>query len=394
MLEKWTTYFSSILKQGNKKMQLQWGMKLRDLVGSRWDVFNRLFKKYLSWDQFKEFSSLHNNNLCRKSGWTFSKDQSYIMPIIDDNRAEIKKIIEAPVDPSVQTDSGQGHDPIDNINSQQIKKGIVNASYLRFRIKPGGECIKYLHHEMVVDIIETFPKWLRVRVDSQEGFVFRKYIIWEDDIERESQPEEISEEISEELSEELTDFHGDLDWIHNKEGHNGKPYWPKGLSGITIDPGVDLGHCDYPSIQKCYQKIFSHEQMAEVAEIAKLKLKGIAANEYLRNQANENFRNIRITRTQAKHVFPFLARPYWKKITTRFPKLLDSDVPGVVQTVMLSIAYNRGPYNKDLNILGETIQNKEWQKLARIIRNMQQNHREIGIRKRRRSEAHYILQHV
>jgi len=61
---------------------------------------------------------------------------------------------------------------------------------------------------------------------------------------------------------------------------------------------------------------------------------------------------------------------------------------------MLSIAYNRGPYNKDLNILGETIQNKEWQKLARIIRNMQQNHRVIGIRKRRRSEAHYILQHV
>jgi hypothetical protein len=239
---------------------------------------------------------------------------------------------------------------------------------------------------MDVDIIEAFPKWLRVRVDAQEGFVFRKYIVFEDDIEKESQPEEISEE--------LADFHGDLDWIHNKEGHNGKPYWPKGLSGITLDPGVDLGHCDYPSIQKCYQNIFSHEQLTEIEKIAKLKLKGIAANEYLRNQANEKFRNIRITRTQAKHVFPFVACPYWKKITGRFPKLLDSDVPGVVQTVMLSIAYNRGPYNRDLDILGDIIQNKEWQKLARIIRNMQQNHKLIGIRKRRRSEAHYILRHV
>jgi len=365
---------------------MKWGNKLRGLVGSRWDIFNRLFKSYLSWDLFKEFSSLHNNHLSRKSGWTFSKDQSYIMPNIDDNRVGINKMTEDPGEKADQTDSSQHHVPIDNIVSLEVKKGIVNASYLRLRKKPGGELILYLHHGMHVDIIEMFAKWLRVKIDGQEGFVFKKYIVLEDDIERESQPEEISEE--------LTDFHGDLNWVHNKEGHCGKPYWPKGLSGITLDPGIDLGHCDYPSIQKCYQKIFSHEQMAEVEKIAALKLKGITANEYLRSQANATFRNIRITRSQAKDVFPFVACPYWKKITTRFPKLLDSDTPGVVQTVMLSIAYNRGPYNRDLEILKEIIQNKEWQKLARIIRNMQQNHQLLGIRKRRRSEAQYILNHV
>jgi len=364
-------------------MSIQWGMKLRGLFGSRWDVFNQHFKKLLSWTQFKELSSLYNTHLSRKSGWTFSKDQSYTMPAVNVHQENIRQIIEGPTN---QTDSFKGLPQIDQIDSHEVQKGVVNASYLRFREKPGGELIQYLHHGKIVEIIETFSKWLHVRVDAQEGFVFRKYIVLENDIDRESQPEEISEKLS--------DFHGDLDWIHQREGHYGKPYWPGGSSGITIDPGVDLGYCDFSSIQKFYQDIFNPVQMQEVKKIADLKLKKKAANDYLRNEASETFRNIRITKSQAANVFPFVAGPYWEKIVNRFNHLRGPDVPDVVQTVMLSIAYNRGPGNGDLEILGKIIQNKEWKSLAYTIRNMQQNHKLHGIRKRRRAEAHYILLNV
>ena len=40
----------------------------------------------------------------------------------------------------------------------------------------------------------------------------------------------------------LPRFRGDLGMVHTLEGHAGRAYWPKGKSGVTLDPGVDLGH--------------------------------------------------------------------------------------------------------------------------------------------------------
>ena len=43
------------------------------------------------------------------------------------------------------------------------------------------------------------------------------------------------------LAEHLPTFEGDLLWVHQLEGHAGRPYWPEGESGVTLDPGIDLG---------------------------------------------------------------------------------------------------------------------------------------------------------
>lgn len=50
----------------------------------------------------------------------------------------------------------------------------------------------------------------------------------------------------------LQSFRGDLEWIHAREGHLGKPYWPGGASGITLDPGVDLGHVPLDCVEDLY----------------------------------------------------------------------------------------------------------------------------------------------
>jgi hypothetical protein len=376
-------------------------MKLSGLEGSRWDIFQKYFKKVLSWDLFKQSSNLYNSHLNRHSGWTFSKDQTYLMP--KPTNDDIRQSYSQNAVDAIQSTTAMHQLSVDNTQSNQpdlqhdsppLQKGIVNASRLHFRKKPGGEHIKYLDHDTPVDIIQTFDKWLHVSIDGQEGFVFRKYIIPvnANEIITTSQPEDgmVSEIIDENAN--LPDFNGDLTWIHQWEGHCGKPYWPGGSSGITLDPGVDLGHSDHSAlIQQCYQSILNHEQMDEINDIVEKKLKGKNARDYLNVRSSETFKSIRITKLQAQKIFPHLIRPYWQDITNRFKELRDPDVPKSVQTAMLSIAYNRGAYNSHLEVLKPHIENKNWSQLANAIGRMQQNHSLYGIRRRRRSEAKMIF---
>jgi len=61
-----------------------------------------------------------------------------------------------------------------------------------------------------------------------------------------------------------------------------------------------------------------------------------------------------------------------------------------VQTVLLSLAYNRGSQNGALQILGDPLAAGDWREVARLVGGMQQNHDLVGIRKRRRWEAALI----
>jgi GH24 family phage-related lysozyme (muramidase) len=65
-------------------------------------------------------------------------------------------------------------------------------------------------------------------------------------------------------------------------------------------------------------------------------------------------------------------------------------VLGSVQTALLSIGYNRGTGNKDLEVLKQPIQDKDWAEVSNLIGTMQQDHSLEGIRKRRRMEANLI----
>jgi hypothetical protein len=184
----------------------------------------------------------------------------------------------------------------------------------------------------------------------------------------------------------LEGFRGDLGWIHAREGHAGKAYWPGGASGVTLDPGVDLGYADPSMIEAAYRGLLTPEQFSAVEKV--FGIKGESAKVALAKDSV--LQGIRISRTQANTIFAMVVEPYWQRIVGRFPALAHSDTLPSVQTAMLSLAYNRGAQNRGLEALRQPLDRKEWSALADAIGSMQQDHRLEGIRKRRRMEADLI----
>ncbi len=188
-------------------------------------------------------------------------------------------------------------------------------------------------------------------------------------------------------SPELVGFKGDVEWIHKWEGHAGRPYWPKGQSGVTLDPGLDLGHASPALIEEAYSHRLSEEQSEAVQSV--LGLKGEDAERALR--ANTVLQSIRVSRQEAGQIFPLVAKPYWNKTKTRFSGISSESAPGAVHTAMLSISYNRGASNRKLGVLADPISRSDWRALGNAIASMQQDHKLEGIRRRRREEGALIL---
>ena len=182
---------------------------------------------------------------------------------------------------------------------------------------------------------------------------------------------------------QLPGFRGDTQWIHRREGHVGKPYWPGGDSGITLDPGMDLGHAEPWLIEAAFEERLPRHQLNAVR--GAMGVKGAEAETLLRRSGT--LRGIEVSRSTAAGVFPYLLRPYWRSLRLRFSSLADPDVPPEAQTALLSLAYNRGPWNPDLSLLHLPLQTRQWTAVARIIHNMQQDHLLEGIRRRRRIES-------
>ena len=66
-------------------------------------------------------------------------------------------------------------------------------------------------------------------------------------------------------------------------------------------------------------------------------------------------------------------------------------MPPAVHTALLSLAYNRGPNNRDLAQLAEPLQAGAWPRIGNLIAAMQQDHQLEGIRRRRREEGALVL---
>ncbi len=181
-------------------------------------------------------------------------------------------------------------------------------------------------------------------------------------------------------------FRGDLAWLHAREGHAGKPYWPGGNSGITLDPGFDLGAQREHTLRRIYAGILSEIDIERLTPV--LGFSGERARQELFRRRLRD--SLRIGRRDALTIMPFIAVKYWHGITDRFTEVSNDDVPPAVQTVMLSLAYNRGISNPGLNMLAPHLSNQNWLQVANLVGNMQQNHRLPGIRRRRRMEADLI----
>ena len=189
-----------------------------------------------------------------------------------------------------------------------------------------------------------------------------------------------------EITDLLVKFNGDIDWVHQQEGHRGRPYWPGGVSGVTLDPGVDLGHASAELVEKLYQPLLTNQQMAALRKI--YGFKGHDARDAIRQSSIIS--GIRISADDGVTLMPFTAEPYWKGIVQRFSALKRKDTPASVQTVLLSLAYNRGILNRHLDVLTDPLQTKDWRGVASIIERMQQRHKLRGIRIRRRQESFVI----
>ena len=184
----------------------------------------------------------------------------------------------------------------------------------------------------------------------------------------------------------LMGFDGDLDWVHEKEGHRGKPYWPGGASGVTLDPGVDLGHARAELIEDLYASILTDAERIALREV--FGIKGDEAQAAL--QASPAIQAIRISSDQALEVMPHAAKSYWDAIRRRFSALSSEGAPPSVKTALLSLAYNRGAGNPGLEPLAGPLDSAQWGQAAQIIGSMQQDHKLTGIRTRRQQEGQLI----
>lgn len=187
-------------------------------------------------------------------------------------------------------------------------------------------------------------------------------------------------------SDLLKGFRGELTWVHAREGYAGRAYWPGGESGVTLDPGIDLGYAAPELVEKLYAGLLNSDQFKAVRDV--LGVKGKAAEKAL--SSNPLLKSIKISKAQSDEIFPHAAKPYWDAISKRFKTLSDKDIPSSIQTVMLSLSYNRGAHNRALEELKKPIGEKNWKKVAELIGVMQQDHKLAGIAKRRQMESELI----
>ena len=192
--------------------------------------------------------------------------------------------------------------------------------------------------------------------------------------------------LDETISSFRSTFRGNLDWIYDREGHRDSPYWAGGNSGITLAPGVDLGHVPAETIVLAYSDVLSEDELSSVLDVGGIR--GEDARQAL--DTDSMLQSITISRREASLIFALVVDPYWRSLLRRFPKLGATSTPSAVQTAVLSLAFNRGPYNPAMESLGQPIASGNWAVVAQQIGSMQQDHRLIVISRRRQMEADLI----
>jgi hypothetical protein len=199
------------------------------------------------------------------------------------------------------------------------------------------------------------------------------------------------------MQESLTDFRGSTRWIHAREGsgleaYGRSAYWPGNTSGVTLDPGFDLGYQTGALLRKYYDHVLTEQELRACLSV--VGLRGKHARAALRSDTDEadTLRGITIPKDRQQALFAVVAVSYWERISERFPVLRDECTPGPVQTALLSLAYNRGARNGDLATLAGPLASESWDEVGWQVSRMQQNHGLNAIRLRRRREGALIVQ--
>jgi GH24 family phage-related lysozyme (muramidase) len=153
---------------------------------------------------------------------------------------------------------------------------------------------------------------------------------------------------------------------------------------------VDLGQLPFDQIRELYGGVLTPQEFNLLERVRGLR--GESAKAALDTEAG--LAHIRISKETALAVMPRAAATFWAQIGKRFGSLLSPETPSSVQTVLLSLAYNRGPHNEGLAPLAAPVANGEWSTVADLIGAMQQDHPLEGIRLRRAREAALVRAEV
>lgn len=157
-----------------------------------------------------------------------------------------------------------------------------------------------------------------------------------------------------------TGFVGDLEWIFNQEGsgtrfYKSSVYFPDNIlnpttnSGITIDPGVDIGNCDRATalaVMSFYQNEELLSSSLKSLLITAIGKKGRSAAAWMAEH-RKFFKNIfNVPIHLAIQVLQYYSAPgYWGPLQEVMPDLLTISNPSLkkaVHTSLLDMAYNRG----------------------------------------------------
>lgn len=197
-------------------------------------------------------------------------------------------------------------------------------------------------------------------------------------------------------------FEGCLPWIHNEEGsgdryYNSSVYYPDSMSkprtksGVTLDPGVDLGNS---SPKLCKEVIGYFASQGELSSKQIVALKNAIG---LKKEDAIAWMKFYIHLFKGKFNTPdemdyfvmenYTAAPYWKPLKEHIPSIVSIKplaVRKAIHTALLSNSYNRGSV-ATINLAKEFVEKEEYQGLARAIRGIK--HTIQSLRDRRDREA-------
>jgi hypothetical protein len=203
-------------------------------------------------------------------------------------------------------------------------------------------------------------------------------------------------------------FLGSLAWVHAQEGSGAKYYGtsvyypddrknPRTNSGVTIDPGLDLGNAAESLIQRVLE-YYNSVGLLTVKQfqllIQAVGLKKFDAIEWMRKHENEfmGAKEFAVPEGKALKVLDdYTAAEYWDPLCRALPKLKKINVlymAEAVHTALLSMAYNRGA-TKTAELARKHLDICNYGGLAYEIKFLKQSTQ--SLRDRRHREAELII---
>lgn len=153
-------------------------------------------------------------------------------------------------------------------------------------------------------------------------------------------------------------------FIVAEEGLAGRPYWPGGASGVTLDIGYDLGYHLAPQIIADWKPYFTPPQLDKLVACAGVR--GEAASQQAQLL---KLQGLWVKPEWARAVFEKSSMPLYQHLTERsFPGVVA--LPWQVQWALFSLVYNRGglPVSSVIQPDGSSTDQDRYQ-MERYIRN-------------------------